>query len=327
VSRFRVVGLCVGLFAVNGGLNAGIGWFHAAHQERLGPAMFVSAAFMSVAAAAVIRARRPLRVNTASPGTKAWLFCVIVSTAIGLLSWYFYLSSALGAARATFVDYALVPVFAFLMSLAFEPAVASKWRPAATIAIGLVGSVLVILGTRGTSGNAHGGTVVAGIGWTLASSFCGALNLHIARRIADAVEGAILVMLRLAVTALFAVGLAWWTSSPLVHGTALAYAVGLGAVIFGFFFALYALLQRETLSKISPYLFLIPVSTFVFSLTFGTRRVQDTTPLDWLGMALIVSTLVWSEWKARSEVDPPPSRGLDPNPSIARPSRVAAPIR
>jgi drug/metabolite transporter (DMT)-like permease len=300
VSRLRFAGLCVGLFAANGAVSAGLHWFHAMHREHLGPAMFVSAAVMSAGAVAMLRARRPLRLDTSHPHTKVWLLAAIVSTALGLLSWYLYVTSALGATRGTFVDYASVPVFAFLIALALEPTAATGWRSVGTIVLGVTGSVLMLLAANDPSGR-HGGSVVAGIGWTLVSAFCGALNLHIARRIAYAVEGAVLVMLRLAVTALFAVALASWRAgTPFVHGNYLAHAIGFGAVMFGFLFVLYGLLQKETVSRISPYLFLIPVATFVFDVLLGTHRLAETERLEWLGMMLIVAALIWNEWWQRS---------------------------
>jgi drug/metabolite transporter (DMT)-like permease len=239
---------------------------------------------------------------------------LVVTSAIGLPASFIALLSSLGAARSSWVDWGMVPVFVLVVSLA---AGELKGRKAALVNAGvlvaMLGCMLIAMSLGGQAGATGGGRVTPwplagsrsgslaiGVAAAVISAFCGALILQLVKKLRSAgLQTSLVLVLKLLPLGPLCLLAAYllrnddWSISPSMLGIAALNAV----LMFVPLFTLYILLNRETVARVAPYLFLIPVFVSLLSLGFfHTREASSVPGMEWFGMALILPGLAWQEF-------------------------------
>ena len=150
-----------------------------------------------------------------------------------------------------------------------------------------------------------------GVAGASISSICASLSLVLARCLMFHLDRRVVLVVRLVPMGpcLFLVGLLWTafvvserhdgpgTGGPFLSGQGWRVALVFGGLVFLQFFLLYSLLSTEHVARIAPYLFLVPIAVFVFSLLLGTERIDKTPFREWGGMALILVGLALAEFR------------------------------
>jgi hypothetical protein len=232
---------------------------------------------------------------------------LVITTAVGLPTAFIAILSALGSARASFIDYASVPLFSIFVSLVYRD-LGEQARPLA--ALGLVvcvaGCVAIVASLRQPTegvgvwppGLSRSSSILLGLGCAVASGFCGAWSLQLARRLVTHVDQSLILTMRLIPIPLLLLyvsrlrGNRQWRLGKVT----LAIAALCGSLVFIQLYLLYQVLTRQTLDNLSGFMFLIPLLIFLFNLVpFRLRRPAEVPALEWAGMVLILGGFVgWS---------------------------------
>lgn len=235
------------------------------------------------------------------------LMYVVICSTIGLPTSLISSRTALGASRNQFIDYSLGPLFILAIGyLLFGQKDTSKSLYVG-IAVSMFGSLLVFNSlwhvaddrpawpTKWSSYK----SLWLGIACAILSSLCGALNLSFLSELAKQMAPEVILLFRLAPSGivLLIIGLLtertnWRVSA---YGTFLSFLLSI--LIFLFFWILIVLLEKEAVIKIAPFLFLIPLFVFFFSVyPFRTRKWERIPRMELAGMALIIGGLAVIEF-------------------------------
>jgi drug/metabolite transporter (DMT)-like permease len=318
----HLIWFCAGIFFLNGLLNAGIEYVVTAAPQDNRFLLLSIVFFVAAALASARGVRTPATTLSAlqgilktQPGTT---LALLLSSAIGLSATFIANQTALGASRNQFVDYSLTPLITLGVGYLFD----SRTPIPRQLMFGIVGCLVGMLfilfslfsipeeclerisfsyACKLLLPSIHWQSLALGIACALASSLCGALNLLFTRRLSQSAPAEVILPIRLLPPGVVLLGIAVFSCDKLtVSGFGVSMSIGLAVLLFLFFWFLYSLLKGETLARIAPFLFLIPVSTFLFSLyPFQLRGLPCIPGLEWFGMAVIVGALALIEFGGR----------------------------
>lgn len=274
---------------------------------------FLIAFLLSSAAFAVRRMVGQASVSMVDRKVRIRLAWLMTTAVVGLPTALIAILTALGSARASFIDYATMPVFMILVGMMVREGgnLRSGTSSLGTlVCIAGCGMIILSMGPVDEArviwppGMSVAGSLLLGVTCALTSALAGALSMQFARGLSEQLDPSFILAVKMLPVALLLLLISYLRgdSSWSLDFESLSIAAFVGLFIFLPLFVLYTVLRRETVRRIAPYFFVIPLAVFALNLfPFRLRQIDKIPLLEWLGMGCILGGLAVLELRSLVE--------------------------